>query len=190
MSFTPVFEIGLWNAWIFILGMVLISYGLRYLIVNKKATLFIWPQYNEKEKKLNYIYMVIYYASGIYSIFLPLKLGTAWFYAGFFIYLLGMIFVTMTMLSFATTSVDKAVTKGVFRISRNPMYFGFFLIPIGIGIACASWVFLLCAMLSIILLNILAIPEERMCLERYGNAYREYMNKTPKWIGIPKFGKK
>lgn len=190
MSFTPVFGIGLWNAWIFILGMVLISYGLRYLIVNKKATLFIWPQYNEKEKKLNYIYMVIYYASGIYSIFLPLKLGTAWFYAGFFIYLLGMIFVTMTMLSFATTSVDKAVTKGVFRISRNPMYFGFFLIPIGIGIACASWVFLLCAMLSIILLNILAIPEERMCLERYGNAYREYMNKTPKWIGIPKFGGK
>ena len=30
--------------------------------------------------------------------------------------------------------------------------------------------------------------EERCCLERYGNVYREYMNRTPRWIGIPKSG--
>jgi len=33
---------------------------------------------------------------------------------------------------------------------------------------------------------VLAIPEERYCLEKYGDAYRAYMNKTPRWIGIPK----
>jgi len=30
------------------------------------------------------------------------------------------------------------------------------------------------------------IVEERFCLEKYGDAYREYMNRTPRWIGIPK----
>ena len=30
------------------------------------------------------------------------------------------------------------------------------------------------------------IPEERECLEVYGNAYREYMNRTSRWVGIPK----
>ena len=29
-------------------------------------------------------------------------------------------------------------------------------------------------------------PEEQDLLEKYGNVYREYMNRTPKWIGIPK----
>ena len=30
------------------------------------------------------------------------------------------------------------------------------------------------------------IDEGRVCLEAYGNAYREYVDKTPRWIGIPK----
>ena len=33
---------------------------------------------------------------------------------------------------------------------------------------------------------IYAITEERHCLEEYGDAYRDYMNRTPRWIGIPK----
>jgi protein-S-isoprenylcysteine O-methyltransferase Ste14 len=28
--------------------------------------------------------------------------------------------------------------------------------------------------------------EEQSCLEKYGDAYREYMDRTPKYIGIPK----
>jgi len=34
-----------------------------------------------------------------------------------------------------------------------------------------------------------AIPEERFYLENYGNAYREYKNRTQRLIGIPKTGK-
>jgi len=57
---------------------------------------------------------------------------------------------------------------------------------IGIGIACASWVFLLLTMIWIILSDKGVIAEERECLEKYGEAYREYMNRTPRWIGTPK----
>lgn len=98
-------------------------------------------------------------------------------------------FLTIAVVNFATTPADKPVTKGAFCISRNPMYVGWFLIYIGIGIACASWIFLLIAMVFIILQHILVITEERMCLEKFGNEYREYMTKTPKWIGIPESGK-
>ena len=134
--------------------------------------------------------MVSLFALWVYSIFLPLKLGTAWFYAGLVICLLGMIFVTLATLNFAATPLDKPNTKGIYRISRHPMYFGSLLIFIGIGIASSSWVFLLFAMIFLILqMNILVIPEERMCCEKYGDAYREYMNRTPRWIGMPKAGK-
>jgi protein-S-isoprenylcysteine O-methyltransferase Ste14 len=90
------------------------------------------------------------------------------------------------VVSFITPLVDKPVTKGIYRISRNPAYFGCFLIYISIGIACSSWVFLLVAIGYITVMNILVDPEERMCLEKYGRAYREYMDRTPRWIGIPK----
>jgi len=29
---------------------------------------------------------------------------------------------------------------------------------------------------------IFAGSEERMCIEKYGDAYREYMERTPRWI--------
>jgi protein-S-isoprenylcysteine O-methyltransferase Ste14 len=60
------------------------------------------------------------------------------------------------------------------------------LIFIGAGIASASWVFLVFSILNVFLSNISVTVEERFCLERYGDGYREYMNRIPKWIGIPK----
>jgi protein-S-isoprenylcysteine O-methyltransferase Ste14 len=30
------------------------------------------------------------------------------------------------------------------------------------------------------------LVEERTCLEKYGDTYREYMNRTHRWIGLPK----
>ncbi len=89
-------------------------------------------------------------------------------------------------LSNSSIPPDKPVTKGPYRYSSHPHYLTQFLVFIGIGIACASWVFLLCAVVMIVLVSIVAIPEERYCLEKYGGAYREYMNRTPRWIGIPK----
>jgi protein-S-isoprenylcysteine O-methyltransferase Ste14 len=144
------------------------------------------PTYNKKEEKLTLILMGTVFASFIYSIFLPLKLGTAWFYAGLVIYLLGMIFLNVAEINYVSAPEEKLLTKGVYSISRNPMWFGFFLILFGIGIACASWIYLLFAMVFIILQHILLVPEERWCLEHYGDSYREYMTRTPKWIGIPR----
>jgi len=84
------------------------------------------------------------------------------------------------MVNFATTPVDKPVTKGIYHISRHPMYLGGFLIFIGVGVAGASWIPLLLAMILIIVLSILAIFEERFCLHKFGNTYQGYMDRTPK----------
>lgn len=123
----------------------------------------------------------------VYSIFLPLKLGTMWFYVGMVIYLLGMLLVLLATFGFANTSTDEPVTKGVFSYSRNPMYLGFFLIYVGTALAAASWLFLVLGLAIAILQNYFMIPpEERMCLEKFGDSYQAYMDKTPKWIGLPK----
>jgi protein-S-isoprenylcysteine O-methyltransferase Ste14 len=92
----------------------------------------------------------------------------------------------MAGVSWATNTSDKPITGGVYHISRHPMDFGNFLVLIGIGIACISWVFLVLGVLIITLMNMIAVSEESFCLKKFGNAYREYMERTPRWIGIPK----
>jgi protein-S-isoprenylcysteine O-methyltransferase Ste14 len=62
------------------------------------------------------------------------------------------------------------------------------IIYIGTGIASASWLFILLGIANILWIRTEAIAEERYCLARYNKDYREYMNKTPRWIGIPQSG--
>jgi len=188
MSITPIFEIGLWNAWIFML-LVLLPLPLVVLFrkgVFKKTASIHASILTGTENKIFIFSKIIMLSIFIYSIFLPLQLGTVWFSIGLPVYLLGLILQTIAWVNVATSPVDKPVTKGLYRYSRHPMYVTLPLIFIGTGIASASWLFLLLSIILIITHFYNAIPEERECLEVYGNAYREYMDRTSRWVGIPK----
>ena len=188
MSPVPAFEIGLWNAWIITVFFVLTGI-IPGFFVNKERVKKMegWPPYSRTEKILALsTHVVIMPVAAIYSIFLPLKIGTAWLYAGLPICFLAGVLTVIAYISIANTPPDKPITKGAYHISRNPLYLSAFLTYLGIGIACASWVFLLFAVAWVILWHIVLPPEERDLLEKYGDAYREYMNRTPRWIGIPK----
>ena len=188
MSLLPEFRLGLWNAWILVLAFLLlfIIWGLLdRLKGQKRSSRPDKPPFNEKEEKLYGISQLALWASNAYSIFLPLQLETSWFYGGLVIYLSGMMFTIIAGTTLDNTPLDQPATKGLYHISRNPIYLGCFLIYLGIGIACASWLFLLLTTTWIILYDILIAPEEQWCLGKYGDKYREYMNRTPKWIGTP-----
>ena len=187
MSLIPAFDIGIWNAWIFIVPYLLVNFGSSFLFVDRKSTFWSWPSYNRLEKISLATQQVLMGGLWVYSIFLPLSTGTAWFYAGLPIYLLGLTFIAIAMLTFITVPVDKPNITGIYRISRHPMYIGILVVYVGTGIASASWVYLLIALIFLATYrNAFAIPEERMCCKRFGDTYREYMNRTPRWIGIPK----
>ena len=132
--------------------------------------------------------MPLWLLATAYSIFLPFKLGTIWFATGLIIFLLGLIVNTIASVNFATTPMNEPVTRGVYRYSRHPIYVALFLIYLSVSIASASWVFLLFTVLLVVQVSFSATEEERYCLWKYGDAYREYMNRTPRWIGIPKSG--
>ena len=194
MFLIPEFELGLWNAWIFMIYVVFsnfLPYVLSGKLIDKEVLKKLGADLSRSgnEKILLNIYSVLFFAIVAYSIFLPLELGTVWFYAGFIIYLLGVIIETIAMLNFFTTAVDKPVNKGIYRFSRNPMYFGMFLIFLGTSIACVSLIFLLLTAIFMILSHIVVVYEERFCAQKYGNSYQEYLNRIPRWIGIPKSSK-
>ena len=141
---------------------------------------------NKTDSIINIFGSFLFFGLFIYSIFLPLQLGTAWFYIGLVLCVLGIVAWTIAIVNIADIPLGKPWTKGLYRYSRHPMHFASFLILIGAGIASASWIFLLFSIIYIILAAIPTIAEERFCLEKYSEAYREYMNRTPRWLGIPK----
>jgi len=192
MSPIPAFEIGLWNAWIPMLYfplhpviMILVDKLVGVGNITKKMGNV---PYNKTERRIMNSSMILLCLAAIYSIFLPLKLGTAWLYIGLPIYLFGLMMFVLAIVSIATTPCGKPFSNGLYRYSRHPMTLFSFFMHLGVGIATASWVFILFSVVCAILWFVLVIPEERGCLEQYGDAYREYINRTPRWIGIPKSG--
>ena len=187
MSLTPAFEIGLWNAWIpafyHLLSDVTLISLINKQVLNKA---YAAPPATNSKEKMNYILLtLVFWSLSIYSIFVPLKLGTLWFHVGLPICLLGAAMHTVALMNYATASLDEPTTRGIYRISRHPLYFSAFLLFIGAGVTSASWVLLLGSILWLILEHPVVIAEERFCLAKYGDVYREYMDRVPRYAGVP-----
>ena len=182
MSAIPTFEIGVWNAWILAVVLLLPAYIPTLTLKDFAKKMGQGEHYGNIEIFMNVLVIILM----ICTIFLSLKLGTAWFYTGLFIYLLGLIIFTITIVNVAFTPFGKPFTKGVYRYSRNPGYLAQIIVFVGIGIASASWFYLLLSVILILLTYLLVVIEERLTLDKLGDDYLEYMNKTPRWIGIPK----
>ena len=185
MSLVPAFEIGVWNAWIFMLFIFL------YIILTVqifKSNVGEKIAHGEEEKKFSKYVALLFFVLLIYSVFLPLKLGMIWFYIGLPITLVGLLGSIVIMVNWAVTPAGEPVTRGFYRCSRHPIYVTGVIMLLGVSIISASWVFFL---FTIIFGVGVTRPyfikiEEAQCLGHYGAAYREYMNRTSRWLGLPK----
>ena len=189
MSLVPDFQIGVWNAWIFMIWPWLDMLAVRLVgvdVYRRASGLPSEMKTSRRYRVVSYVSMAVETVVVAYSIFLPLKLGTTWFYAGLSIFLLGLVVLTVATVNFATTPMDVPVTRGIYHYSRHPLYLASLLIYFSVGIASASWVFLLVLVVQSVSIRIAAVEEERFCLEKYGEAYREYIDRTPRWLGLPK----
>jgi protein-S-isoprenylcysteine O-methyltransferase Ste14 len=190
MSLVPAWEAGVWNAWIFMVPFLSVTL-LCILLMTKKGAPG-GPSRVPCKSKTTLIFAtsskIIYLPAVIYSIFLPLKSGTIWFYIGLPITLAGLLGSIAVTVDWVITSAGEPVTRGLYRYSRHPMYVTGFFMLLGVSVISASWIFLLFTIIfGIGVTRPYSIKiEEAQCLGHYRAAYRDYMDRTPRWIGIPK----
>ena len=182
------FKIGIGNAWVFM--SIFLLQMIALFLLNKRA----WERShipkevkrNKLERNAGIIGNIVWLLALIYSIFLPLQLWTIWFYVGFIVFITGLILLTVATYNFVTAEIDQLIQKGVYKISRHPMYLATFLICLGTAIATKSWLFTILSTIMVLCFYQESLIEEKHCLNRYGNNYKDYVEITPRIIGIPK----
>jgi len=184
MLFIPEIKLTMFNAGVPALPLWLTGWFFLKLTDVKVAERLIdrsW--YNPKDKKIGNIFIITYYIM-VFSTFLtPLPpINTIQFTIGMIIYLIGLIPMLIAYYNYAKSPLDKPITAGVYKYSRNPMYFfstiGFF----GLVIVSSSIVILTLLIICVISQHFLILSEERYCLEAYGEEYRSYMKKVPRYF--------
>jgi protein-S-isoprenylcysteine O-methyltransferase Ste14 len=163
---------------------------LAIMLINKRvwerSHIPIEARLNKVERYTGIIGNFIWLLALGYSVFLPLQLGTIWFCIGLSVFIIGLTLMSIATFNFITAPVDQLITKGAYSFSRHPMYLATFFICLGSGIATVSWLFIFLSIIMALCFYQEAIIEERYCINRYGSAYHEYINRAHRWIGVPK----
>lgn len=83
--------------------------------------------------------------------------------------------------------IDELVTTGPYSIMRNPLYTFSFLGAAGAGAQTGSLVLaLICGALAYIVFYVVVLQEEKLLLERYGEKYRTFMARVPRFLPNPR----
>lgn len=93
---------------------------------------------------------------------------------------------TWSSLYIGGRKIEEFVQTGPYSVMRNPLYFFSFLGAAGIGMQVGSLVLgLICALLAWLVFYTVVRQEEQVLMDRYGDAYREYLARVPRFLPNP-----
>ena len=128
------------------------------------------------------ILMLIYF---LHAIVIPIRLETFQAIIGLILYIIGFGFYSAAWITIAQSEKGGVFSSGLYRFSRHPVYLSSAIQFVGAGFVSESWFYLGLSFLVAISDLRNAMEEERICLEIYGDEYRQYMINTPRWLGWP-----
>jgi len=181
MTIYPRFTLTVLNGFLLIIPLLVLRFGIPALVRKQAlAELDYFPPAAGLEKAA----LKVYFVTNTFLVFSPLlariQAGALAAVIGWLVYGLGLILMTMSLLSFSET--DGLVSRGVYRYSRNPMCIGYFLIYLGVALLIGSWFHLTLAIICHISVHWLILSEERWCEETFGQAFVEYHKKVPRYL--------
>lgn len=80
----------------------------------------------------------------------------------------------------------KLIQHGIYRVSRNPAFLGFYLTYLGILLVFFNWLLLLMTLLAMLMLHLQILQEENHLKRIFGRDYLTYQNRVGRYIGVKK----
>ncbi|GAH38370.1 unnamed protein product, partial [marine sediment metagenome] len=183
MEIFPAFEIGWLNGWIFMLIFFLI-FGIVIKTCPKEVITRLYD--NKGWTRTQYIFTKLAKLCAlihlILVIFTPLNIGSIEFIIGISIFLIGTIGFVIAVINFKKAPLDKPITSGLYKISRNPQIMTLLLVSFGTSLMIGSWIAIIIIIVSAIFLHFRILGEEKRLTQQYGDAFLEYKKKVPRYF--------
>ena len=185
MQILPEFKIGVLNGWIplvlYFLGMIV-----SVSLYTKEARIWLFnnPK-DEKKRILVFIRLFGQLAAMAYilmMVFTPLNINKPVFIGGAVIYSIGYLLEMSALYYFKRAPVGQPVMAGPYRVSRNPQWLGLFLVLLGSAIAVGIGLYIGIVVIVGVIYHIQILAEETTCIAKYGDSYRAYMNRIPRYF--------
>ena len=103
---------------------------------------------------------------------------------GIILFSVGSTVLASALITFCITPLNKPITKGLYKYSRNPQMMGLWLIFLSIGILINSVLSIILLMLNIIFAHQYIKAEEQSCTKQYGNEYIAYLKSKPRYFSF------
>ncbi len=171
------------NGFLLLIPFILIRFGLLSMLSKEglKRAAFFAPLIG-KEKIAYWFYQISNVLIFVYLFFLKVTTDSYWFYAGLVTYGLGVLLCIASVSNFAKPAEDGINLKGLYRISRNPMYIAYFIYFLGCVLLTRSLLLLAILMVFQISSHWIILSEERWCIKKFGEEYKDYMNRVRRYI--------
>jgi protein-S-isoprenylcysteine O-methyltransferase Ste14 len=183
MDLIPDLEIGWLNGWL-ALALLSLTEGILFLTFPRKvvARLFDRSGWSQQQIAFTIASKVCAFIFLVLIALTPLKIGSPAFTIGVFLILLGLIGLVKALFDYKNTPLDEPVTRGLYKISRHPQIVMASMVLLGACIATGSWLALTMLALARLLGHLGIVAEEEICLKQYGDAYRTYLQRVPRYF--------
>jgi protein-S-isoprenylcysteine O-methyltransferase Ste14 len=184
MEFFPELELGWLNGWM-PLAVFYLVFGLMMAVFPRPVVerLYDLPKFEGlaklAAKGARIIAVLLVFGLLIFS---PLRVGEPIFVVGGIVYLAGFISMVWALIIYRRTPLDQPVVDGPYRYSRHPQVVGLMLTFLGCCLAVGSWLLVMAWVVLAVINHLRTVAEERLCLVQYGDSYRAYMDRVPRYF--------
>lgn len=183
MEWMPDISIGWLNGWI-PLALLGLTDGILFLVFPQDVVerLFDRSGWSQRQVAFTVISKLCALACLVLLALTPLKIGTAVFFVGVALVVLGLAGLAKALLDFRNTPPGRPVVRGIYRLSRHPQIVMSSVVILGGTITIGSWPALLLLLAARLFGHLGIVAEEEVCLEQYGESYRAYMRRVPRYF--------
>ena len=167
-----------------LIPLLLIRFGLLGLL-NREALVRAahFPPMQGGERAAYWVYQLS--NAGIFLALFFLRLRTApapLFWTGIAVYTAGAVLLAASAAGFAFPSEGGVNRRGIYRLSRNPMYIAYFLLFLGCAFLTQSLLLLGLVLIFQAAAHWIILAEERWCAGQFGEAYHRYCREVRRYL--------
>ena len=182
MEFVPELRIGLFNGWIF-----LVFYLAVFIIVmstcSREVTKRLYDRkgWTRTQYAFTTIGKVFSFANITMILLSPIQIGIP-FILGVILYSLGLVGLVTAIIHYRDSPLQEPITKGLYRVSRNPQMISIYVLFAGMILIIGSWINLIFLGITITCSHLSILGEERRLTEQYGESYTAYKGGVPRYF--------